>query len=251
MRGGAAAFIALASTVAFAQEKARPEGLIETDRPDFTEATSVVPSRWFQIETGLTHRWSPGERRTNGPEALMRYGISSRAEIRVGLPDFNFVSDRGRRFSGLGDASLGAKIGWDSVAKGTDLCVIPAVFLPSGNEDFSSRSIDPDLKVCVSRGWGAGWSLSAMAHGQVTTIDDRRTLQFEATASLGHDLTKRLKGFVEYAGVFSRSNLPEHVAHAGLAYRLSHHSQIDLHGGVTSEGGSPGSFVAGGYSFRF
>ena len=239
--------VALVS-LAFAQEKPKP---IETDRPDFTESSVVVPFRWLQIESGLTYAWERRAHSLSGPEALLRYGVAPRAELRLGLPDYNLVRAGGRRFSGFGDVYLGAKFQIGPLGDDIGLSIIPAVFVPSGNDDFSSGAVDPELKLCLSRELGGGWGLSVMEYGALPTVDGRHLFVFQQTASFGRELTERLNMFVEYAGTFSHKDAPAHVAHLGLAYRPTDNSQFDLHGGVTLSGNDRQPFVAGGYSFRF
>jgi hypothetical protein len=62
---------------------------METDRPDFTESTSVVPKGHVQLETGYTYSRNVREGVQSAhrfPEALLRAGvIGDRVELRVGL----------------------------------------------------------------------------------------------------------------------------------------------------------------------
>lgn len=245
------ALAVLTAVPVLAQAKAEPTEPIETDRPDFTESAVVVPFRWLQIESGLTYQTARGSRDLSGPEALFRYGFRPKVEMRIGLPDYNVARAGGRRFTGFGDLYLGAKLQLGPLRDGSDLSIIPAVFVPDGNRDFSSGAVDPELKVCYRRDLGGPWGLSVMEYGSLPTVDGRHRFTFQQTASLGRELTERLGMFVEYAGTFSRFDRPEHVAHVGLAYRPSRDSQFDVHGGETLGGSDRRPFVAGGYSMRF
>ncbi|RYG25045.1 transporter [bacterium] len=235
--------LGLAAVPAFAQEKAKPTEPIATDRPDFTESALVVPYRWLQIESGLTYATGRRYRSLGGPETLLRYGIRRKTEIRAALPDYNDVRVRGRTMRGFGDAYLGAKFELGPLWGGTDLSLIPAVFLPSGSREFSSGAIDPEVKLCLSRELGGPWSLSAMEYIAFPTIDGRHVTTFQQTVSLGRDLGRGFAVFAEYAGTFSHEATANHLFHTGVTYRPSRDSQFDVHGG--------NSFVAAGYSVRF
>lgn len=233
----------LAAAHAFAQEKAKPTEPIATDRPDFTESALVVPFRWLQIESGLTYATGRRYRSLSGMETLLRFGIGPKAEVRVALPDYNDVRVNGRTIRGFGDAYFGAKFELGPVWNGTDVSLIPAVFLPSGNRDFSSGAIDPEVKLCLSSDLGGPWSLSAMEYVSFPTVDRRHVTTFQQTVSLGRDLGRGFALFAEYAGTFSHDASANHIFHTGVTYRPSRDSQFDVHGG--------NSFVAGGYSVRF
>jgi hypothetical protein len=237
--------------MAFAQDKAKPTEPIVTDRPDFTESSIVVPLRWLQMESGFTYQSFRGGSSFSAPELLFRYGYASRAELRLGLPDYNRLRADGETFYGFGDTYLGAKFQLGPLPNGDDLALIPAVSLPS-DTDFSSGSVDPELKVCWSRDIGGKWSVAAMAYGLWTTGENEdRIFVFQPTISFGRELTERLGMFIEYAGVFVRQSRPDHIAHLGFAYRPTPKSQFDLHGGIFLNGSDRNPFIAAGYSIRF
>jgi len=61
---------------------------METDRPDFTESSIVVPPGSLQFENGFTYEMGDGAQRTSTyPETLLRVGLTKRVEARVGLPN--------------------------------------------------------------------------------------------------------------------------------------------------------------------
>lgn len=223
---------------------------IVTDRPDFTESAIVVPKGLLQLETGLTYQNTRSGASLVMPEALLRLGAWARTEIRIGLPSYGSSRSAGTTRSGFRDTYLGAKFQVGPLANGNDLAFIPAVSLPSGEGEFSSGSVDPELKVCWSQQISSIWTLSLMSYGLWTTAEDGRRLVFQQTASFGRELSPRLAVFLEYAGSFEKSLVPDHVAHCGIVYRLSIDQQFDLHGGI-SVTGDRRPFLAAGYSVRW
>jgi len=245
----AAAFVL--AVAASAQEKAKPTEPIATDRPDFTESGLVVPAGWLQTETGFTYQFLRHGSNFGAPEALLRYGLNSRAELRLGLPNFGVQRLGGDKFSGFGDTYLGTKLQIGPLKNGDDLSLILAAFLPTGAASQSSDSVDPDVKLCYSRPLTPRTSLSVMEYAAYTTDERGRTLVFQQTASVGFELTEKFAAFTEYAGTFGARLAPDHVAHAGFTYQPTANSQYDIHFGFSMNGPERAPFVAAGYSFRF
>ena len=81
---------------------------LNTDRPDFTEASITVPAGRLQLESGLTYLDdSDGSRLLSGPEALFRYGVGNRTELRFIAP--NYGRQWSPRASGWSDGAVGLK----------------------------------------------------------------------------------------------------------------------------------------------
>lgn len=235
----------------FAQSKVTPNDPITTDRPDFTESSVVVPFRWLQIESGFTYQSSKSGFSFGAPEILTRYGFSERAELRVGLPDFNHLRAENSSSFGFGDSYLGLKYQIGPLRNGDNLAIIPAVSIPSNNRNFSSTTLDPEVKLCWSRSLASSWTISAMAYGLWTTDAGKPLFVYQQTVSFGKGIADKLAVFVEYAGTFSRIGVPDHVAHAGIVYQPTPNTQFDIHGGASMNGEDRSPFIAAGYSIRF
>lgn len=227
-----------------------PEPIV-TDRPDFTESAIVVPRGQFQIESGLTYLFGRSDRNVNLPELLLRWGAAPKFEWRLGLPNYNLARLNGANMSGFGDTYLGAKFQLGPTRNGYDISLIPAAFFPTGSRDFSSRTVDPEVKLCVSKELNSRWGVSGMLYGALTTQDGRRNSTLQTTVSFGHTLTARLHSFYEYAGTFPERGDNEHFLHSGLTYLLTTDSQLDFHFGFGVSPAAPRSLIAAGYSFRF
>ena len=221
-----------------------------TDRPDFTESSTVVPEGMMQIESGLTFQRIPGGSVLSGPELLFRKGIGRKQELRLGLPDFNVLELGGNQTTGWSDLYLGAKIELGQLSNGDGLAVIPAVSIPSGNDDFSSESFDPEIKLCWSRDLSDDWAVSGMLYGLSTRDSDERVHLLQTTLSFGRKLSEKTGAFFEYAGTFSRFR-PEHLAHIGMTFRSDSNRQYDVHAGIPVSGPDRLPFLAAGYSVRY
>src|SRR4051794_34815212 len=76
---------------------------IATDRPSMTDSSIVVPRGSVQFENGFAET---DGRTFDGPETLIRFGVASRLELRLAVPNYfggpNVIS-------GFGDLAFGMK----------------------------------------------------------------------------------------------------------------------------------------------
>jgi hypothetical protein len=223
---------------------------IATDRPDFTESALVVGRRVLQIENGFTYINARGLYSISGPETLFRYGVSRNWELRLGVPNYFSQRAGGVTTRGFGDTYFGAKVQLGPKGK-WDLSLIPAIFIPTGPRDFSSRAIDPEVKFCYARDLSERWAFSGMVYWALPTDNGRRNSTLQKTFSFGYALGGRWSVFFEYVGTFARHSEPEHLYHSGLVYLINNDTQFDIHYGFGLNSSAPESFIAAGISFRF
>jgi Putative MetA-pathway of phenol degradation len=227
------AFVGCAPAVRFGSEP------LVTDRPDFTDGTSTMPVRHRQLETGATFTRIADRRETTLGEALLRAGLTSRAELRVGLASYAVVTSAAGRQQGMEDASLGAKIG---VLHGGGLVPATAVLvvtsLPTGATPFRSTSAEPEAKLIAA--WQLGDRVEfatnlnyAWRRSEVGALGE-----VAASGSLGLSLTDRVGLYAETFGVFPReaSERASSYSNVGLMYVLNPNLQLDLRGGVGHNG---------------
>lgn len=222
---------------------------IETDRPDFTETSVVVPRHSFQLESGFTWEHGSGVKTFSGPEALLRYGWRSRTEFRLGLPDYVRASN-GRTRSGFADTYLGLKQQLGPLG-GWDLSLIPAVTVPTGSGGFGTGSIDPEVVATWARDLGGPWSIGGGFGFFWTREDGSRPMTFLTTVAVGRDLGGRWGSFFEWAAEFPNGGGDVHLLHHGYTYALTSTSQADLHFGFGISRAAPDFFIGAGFSRRF
>src|SRR5271166_2310530 len=63
-------------------------GPIATDRPAVTNSSVVVPPGSLQAENGFLESNSQGQSVLDGPETLVRFGVTKRTELRFTVPDY-------------------------------------------------------------------------------------------------------------------------------------------------------------------
>ena len=244
--------MALANTTV-AQNRPVPavdDGEIVTDRPDVTEAAIVVPKESIQIENGFTWSLDHGNNSVDLSESLIRLGISSRTELRIGLPNYFDKLAGPASSAGFQDVSFGIKQQLGPLPGNIDLAVIIASSFPTGHSGLSSGGVDPFVKLPWSKELPRGWSIGGMQSLFWNTEDRRRNITWEATSYLERQLTKPWDVFVEYAGDYTQRGGSRQLAHFGTAYKIASTSQLDFHVGFGLSRATPNHFVAAGYSFR-
>jgi hypothetical protein len=223
---------------------------ITTDRPDVTEASTVVPVGSLQVENGLTWTSDHGRRILDLTESLVRIGVLRRTELRIGVPDYlDGITDR-HLTSGFADVSVGLKQQLGPLAGNFDLAVIVALTVPTGHRGITSAGFDPLIKLPWSKELTGAWSIGGMQSLFWNTEIGRRNLVWEPTFYLERQLSRPLGVFAEYSGDYPQRGDAQHIAHFGIAYKITPLSQFDLHFGFGLSHSTPNHFVGVGYSFR-
>ena len=232
-------------------QNAEAEKLV-TDRPDFTESSIVVPVGSFQFEGGLTWESSAGDVRSfSGPEFLLRWGLTSRMEVRIGLPDYVGVWN-GQNQSGFADPSIGTKLQLGPIAEGWDLATVVTVSAPAGEAGFSSDGWDPSVILTTGGGIGGTWSLGSQVFGELATNGEDRELFWGGTLVLGTSIgSQGITGsFFELAATIPEEGTTAVSFHHGYIHLLTETLQLDVHGGFGLTETAPDFFIGAGMVYR-
>lgn len=206
---------------------------IVTDRPDFTESVETVPRGWVQVEGGYTASRGDGVTEHTAGELLLRAGLAERVELRVGLPSYTVAGRGDARVTGLGDASLGAKValwGGDSLrAWAPRTSLIVATSLPTGHRDLRAPAAVPEAKLAL--GWDVGEraSFASNLNAALPREAGARHAELSASGSLGVALGARAGAYAEWFGYFPEATgaAASHYVNGGATYQLSPHVQLD------------------------
>ncbi len=232
-------------------EPAEPDTRIVTERPAFTDASTSVPCHSLQLESGLLESAYRDQRSFDVPEALLRFGIIGKTEVRFFLPNYYENTAAGDAFAtGLGDLAVGVKQQLGPV-KRFDAAASASVSMPTGAQSVSSHGYDAAVQLAWSRALSEAWTVAGMFASAWPTQDGRHHVTGQATLLLDRQLTKPWDVFVEYSGMYPGSGSPQHLLHFGTAYKLTPRQQVDVHGGVGLSAATPDHFVGFGYSIRF
>ncbi len=257
------------------EEEEEGPGPIETDRPDFTEASSTVGRRRIQLESGYTYV-SDRENGTrvrshSAPEALLRVGLfADWFELRLGQ---NFSSTRttGPADSGDGDAEgplredgpedlyLGVKLALTE-QKGClpEMALILQTTVPTGSDDLTASQLLPGINFLF--GWdvvedclSVGGSLQANR-----SLDDSGHYYVEVAQSLtiGYRLVPRVGAYTEWFAFYPTSALdpgtgPEHFFNGGFTFLVNDDFQLDVRAGLGLNDHADDFFTGAGFAVRF
>ncbi len=238
---------------------------LESDRPDFTEASTTVGRGVAQVEMGYTFLFDDDNgsihRENSFPEMLWRIGMFAEwfefriaynnlvgSDVFTGLPTANFAGGE--------DLYLGAKIGL-TPQEGIlpEMALIPQMTIPTGHPALTAGIVCPGVN------WLYGWdindflSLGGSTQGN-QAVDDAGETYFEFAQSLtiGYTLTDKLGAYTEwFVLVPSGSHVAptQHYLDGGFTYHLTNNIQFDVRAGVGLSVRAADYFMGSGIVLRF
>lgn len=234
--------ILLLAALATSTSSSWAQGII-TDRPDFTESAVTVPVGVLQIEAGGTFTSLSGElSETVIGEALLRWGIRPRVEIRVGPPSFASISN-GDTHSGLTDGSIGAKVQLGPFGDGWDVAAIGTLSMPIGDDEFSSGEVDPAFIFTGGRAINESVGIGGQVMASWPTVGDDREFEWGGTVVVSSSIGPKTGAFLELAATVPESGTAPVVGHTGIVYGVSETFQLDFHAGVGITDTAPDAFI--------
>lgn len=243
-------------SLVLAQENLQEEEMI-TDRPDETEAPTLVNKGFLQVESGFFIEEREGEileKTTGYNTTLLRYGLLSNLELRIGFDVVKIreeniaVGEKGVVSTGLEPLLLGAKIGI-AEEKGAfpEIGFMGHIYLPFvAAEDLKPETTGVDFRFAFSHDFGnsdLSYNLGAK------WWEDTASATFIYTVAYGFDITENLGAFGELYGDLPENSGAEHNWDAGLTYNLKNNIQLDAFVGTGINGDQKIKYGAG-LSFR-
>ena len=222
---------------------------IETDRPDVTNSSVVVPVGSLQNENGINVSRRDGATIFDGTNSRLRYGIAPCLEVLVDLPSY-VTSFRGPGASGFTNIAPGFKWQISPIPGKFDLSVAAGIGLPTGAVSISGRGVQPYLQFPWSVELGSGWAVKGMVTNFFTPADPVNRYTNQSTFVIERQFGERTSLFVEYVGDFPTAGGPSHLFNSGGSYRITNTEQIDFHLGIGLNRNAPDYIFGVGYSFR-
>jgi len=241
--------VTLAAIVpAAAAECTQPDSPIETDRPDATNSSIVVPVGSLQNENGVDGSRDHGANTLNGTNSRWRLGIAPCLEVLVDLPTYVTVL-HGNGPSGFSDIAPAVKWEISPLPGKFDLSITAGAALPTGATGISGPGVQPYLQIPWSIALGDGWALTGMETNFFTPASDSKTT-FQSAMVIEKEFGERSFLFIEYVGNFPSNGRNSQSLNSGGGYRIDAHHQIDFHVGVGLDRNAPNYTFGVGYSFR-
>ena len=222
---------------------------IQTDRPDVTNSSFVVPSGSLQTENGISLTAYRVSRIIDGTNSRIRLGVAHCTELLVDLPDY-FHSVHGRGPTGLSDVAPAAKAQLGPLPGGVVLSATAGLGLPTGASRISGHGYNSYVQFPWSREIGSGWSLSGMFTEFWFPGQTKSSGISEATFVVEREIGAHGDLFIEYVGDYPNHSGQSQVINSGGAYRFTATQQIDFHAGFGLTNRSPTYFFGLGYSVR-
>jgi hypothetical protein len=233
---------------AAAAECTQPNSPIETDRPDVTNSSIVVPAGSLQNENGIDTSRDHGANILNGTNSRWRLGIAPCLEVLVDLPTY-VTTFHGDGPSGFSDIAPAVKWQISPLPGKFDLSITAGAALPTGATAISGPGVQPYLQVPWSIDLGGGWAITGMETNFFTPRSDAKST-YQSTVTIEKEIAERSFLFVEYVGSFPSNGRNSQLLNSGGGYRIDDHHQIDFHVGVGLDRNAPNYIFGIGYSFR-
>lgn len=221
-----------------------------SDRPDFTESAATIAPRHVQLESGTTSSHEGAAVATSFGEVLVRAGLSSKLELRVGGNSFVRERADGVTTSGREDGSIGVKYAIVGEADGPSwrpaFSVIAHTTVPSGSTAFRTNHAQPEVKLIGA--WSLSDRLGFSSNLNVARPHDglRSFTEYAASASFGYAVSERVGAYAEGFGFAPQdgSNLITRYVNGGLTFLFSPDVQLDARVG-TGRAVKAGDWFAG------
>jgi hypothetical protein len=223
---------------------------IETDRPDQTEASSLVFKKSLQVETGAFFESFGAIDATTYNTTLIRYGLLDNLELRLGIDNSEIKLNSNTIASGFSPLLVGVKIKVTE-EKG----ILPEIafighinFHSFASSDFKTKRTGTDFRFSLSHTLSEksslGYNIGMAWDGDVTTAI------YVYTIAYGYSFTDKIGGYVEIYGDAYEDDSFNHLWDMGLTYLINENVQLDISGGTGITQNVQDLFLSAGISIR-
>lgn len=215
------------SSLAYGQD----DGTVNPDRPTFSTGAHIVPVGRVQIEGGASQQRFGDIKSFDVGELMVRVGLSSRLEVRAGLPSYVETKANGVKLSGADDSLIEGKILVKSGDKGA-VSVLASGILPTGTRRIAEHAFQPggtlisdvniSKKIVVTTNVG---------YFRISLLGERHDLTF-AVSTLNFALTRKISIYSEFYAQNLRHTWIHRYAATGGDWTIRKQTAIDFSGGL-------------------
>lgn len=258
--------------------------IINTDRPDFTDAVYSVGKGVTILENGYTfHKINTVDTHVSTrqlPESLLRYGITDEFEVRLKWPGYLMTTIRdqhsGAQQSTFGSEDIDTGFKWELLQQDgwrPMTTLVAGMTLPTGSLGVSSNFVQPHFNIVAGWGfrrwlylkWQTGCDYLHASNTQVVTpqigsstptfITVRAAQNsWHESLSLLTQWTKRVGAFHEWfmiSGTGGGDRSAQHYLDMGIYYYLTPNIQFDARVGRQISDRTNNFFTGAGFSGRW
>jgi hypothetical protein len=232
-----------------------------TDRPAKANAVCTVPRGRFQIESSAAgwSRLEEGATRIDtltAGSSVLKYGLSDRSDLQVGLTPYVRIRSEGRTTSGVGDVVVRYKQRLSGDGAPIQVALIPFVKLPTAKRGIGNRKLEGGLAASASFSLGGGVTATVGPELDLLADGDGRgrhvalvnvvnmSMPVAPRLTLAGELWSNLT--FDPAGTAKQAS-----ADTAVAYAVSNRTQLDMgiNAGLTRD--TPDLELYAGMSLRF
>jgi hypothetical protein len=229
---------------------------ISPNRPGLAEGTGTVGAGVLQVESGYSYARTDAERRHSIGEAVVRYGIGARTEVRLGLNSYTLQRTDHAWAGGVEDAAVDVVL---HLAEGNrhpllpDAAVILGSTLPTGGTAWGSTHAGPSGLLALEWPLAGGIGLASNAGYSYDPLARRWTPGALHSVALKRAVRAQLRGFADYTLLTSLSGDESRTHHftLGLGYEIGSDLLLDLWSGAAFRDGEREALVGLGLSRRW
>lgn len=235
---------------ASAQETQSP--VISTERPTVGSSPDLIPRRSLQVENGAGVTFQRHQYVADFPEALLRFGLTNKAEIRWLFGDEVYQRSSGPDSHSLQtmDPNLSVKL---ALGKPNSLYPRSAVLglsFPRGGSSWTSGSYDPGVAAIWTQTIKKAYFLNELAGSTLTTLAGSRRMSWTPSIAGGRSLSQIVTAFAEYAPTVLEDSRLQYVVDGGFGLTLRRLSQLDIRTGYLRDSAGLHALFSVGYSVR-
>ena len=242
---------------------------MSTDRPDTTESAYTVDAGHFQLEMSLVdytfdrrNEEKATRRSVSVAPFLIKAGILNDFDLQLGLDPYTRErqTDRatGERttISGFGDITVRAKFNiWGNDGGETAFALMPFIKIPTAKDELGNGKVEGGLIVPLAIDLGKDVGMGLMTEFDIVRDggNERYTLDWVHTATIGFPLIEEMGGYIEYAGFMNLNHAERYRGYfdGGLTYAINANVVLDagVRIGLTRAADDLGFFA--GISWRY
>jgi hypothetical protein len=234
------------------QRAADNDTYLQTDGPSFTRANSTVPQNMLQLETRYSYANGNGPAVNSFPQFDLRYGLTSRLEVRAEWGGVN----TGPGFRSASSLEVGFKYltsyqnGWVPQS-----ALMVELFTPTGYGPDAIGTVAPEIDYIYGWALNKTWSIGGSTGAIIGQPGNSGATQYYQSAKLDwtsaeQNVTAFAEAFSFFGSSSSQGTVQPNID-TGLLWRPTKNSQLDWRVGMGLNHDTLAFFTGGGVTFRY